>query len=358
MKSKNDKNKDSNVNKKEKGSTVYCINCDSIGHASKNCPVPITSYGIILLSFDETIINQKLKNTVIKNFCNRGSNYNFKIDEPTGINISGPEDLELFCYLKNTIKFLLMRRKHTLGFLEFVRGRYAVDNIDGIIFLFKQMTPEEIKLIATKPFDYLWDAIWGNKINKTVYHGEYVMSKEKYSKLKNDEDNTSNSSSNSNSNNSIANNNFLNLKFYTDNVVPVWNFAEWGFPKGRRNMKERNVDAAIREFQEESGFDELNDDFILLDNIEPIEETLIGTNGINYRHIYYVAISTSDRVPAVDPTNKVQMDEVGDIKYMNYEETIKIVRAHHTDRQKIITQIYMYFINYLIGLISEVKPIN
>ena len=146
------------------------------------------------------------------------------------------------------------------------------------------------------------------------------------------------------------NTNALCLDFYTDNVVPVWEFAEWGFPKGRRNMKENNMRCAIREFQEESDFS--NDDFTLLEGINPIEETLIGTNGINYRHIYYLAIAETDKDPIINDDNKIQIEEVGDIKYMTYEETIKLIRPHHIDRKKIITQIYIYFINYLIASIN------
>ena len=318
--------------KSKKKSSIYCMNCDKIGHSSKNCTVPVTSYGIILLSFDESIINEKLKNTIIEDFSIKNNNY--KIEAPTGIAINGTNDIELFCGLKNSIKFLLIRRKHTLGFLEFIRGRYNNENVDGIIFLFKQMTPDEINKINNLSFDDLWDDVWGNKQYKTTYHNEYLNSKEKFNKLKNE---TSS----------------LNLKFYTENVMPVWEFAEWGFPKGRRNMKENNIDCAIREFQEESGFTSPDDDFILLNNIEPIEETLTGTNGISYRHVYYVAIANSLKKPNIDPDNKVQMSEIGDIKYMTYEDSIQIVRPHHTDRQKIITQIYIYFINYLISIINK-----
>lgn len=320
-----------------KSKKIYCINCDETGHSSKNCTVPITSYGIILLSFD---INEKLKKNITNNFRNNeNSKINSKIDDSiNGISINGSNDIELFCALKNSIRFLLIRRKHTLGFLEFIRGRYSIDNVDGIIFLFKQMTPEEIKKISVSTFDELWCDVWGNKGegNKMqTYQNEYLTSREKFNKLKNDAST-------------------LNLNFYTENVVPVWNYAEWGFPKGRRNMKEKNVDCAIREFKEESGLNG-NNDFILLDGIDPIEETLIGTNGINYRHIYYLAVSNSQKIPKIDPQNNIQMDEIGDIKYMSYEDSIKVIRSHHTERQKIITQIYIYFINYLITAINSKK---
>ena len=39
-----------------------------------------------------------------------------------------------------------------------------------------------------------------------------------------------------------------------------YNYPEWGFPKGRKNENETNLDCAKREFIEETGLS--NDDFI------------------------------------------------------------------------------------------------
>ena len=34
-----------------------------------------------------------------------------------------------------------------------------------------------------------------------------------------------------------------------------WTTPEWGFPKGRRNLKESNLDCSRREFMEETGLE-------------------------------------------------------------------------------------------------------
>ena len=39
-------------------------------------------------------------------------------------------------------------------------------------------------------------------------------------------------------------------------VPIVYESPEWGFPKGRRNMHESDLDCAKREFEEETGIDE------------------------------------------------------------------------------------------------------
>jgi len=123
----------------------------------------------------------------------------------------------LFHTLENRIKFLLIRRKHTLGYIEFIRGRYRVENVEGIIFLFQQMTPEEIKKIGESSFDELWKEMW-NDFGYTQYRQqEYKHSKENFERLKYSNDDEDR---------------YLGLKFYVEQVKPTWSYAEWGFPKG------------------------------------------------------------------------------------------------------------------------------
>jgi len=319
-----------NIQKKN----LYCVNCDKNGHSLKNCDEPITSYGIALLDIK---INDHIKSSLIKNLNDNTNKINImEINENNvgsyGISIEGPNDMEVFCGVKNQIKFMLIRRKHTLGFIEFIRGRYNIDNIDGIIFLFKQMTPKEINQIKDYSFDELWNEVWGNNKNTMQYQNEYILSKEKFTKLKSDD------------------NGFLSLNFYIDNVNPNWIDPEWGFPKGRRNFKESNKSCAIREFIEETGFEQ--DEIAVLNGIEPIEEKFIGTNGINYKHIYYVAISQTDKLPIIDINNIVQINEIGDIGYFSFEESIKKIRPYHVDRQKIVTYLYIFIINNIIKNIN------
>lgn len=307
---------------------TYCANCGSMTHVYKECNEAISSYGVILLYLD---LDDNIKENIFEYFSKKTK------EEISGISINDMMDIELFCNLKNCIKFLMIRRKHTLGLLEFIRGRYNIDNIEGIIFLFKQMTPEEIKKIKVLTFDELWNDVWGENKNKQSYQNEYLQSKIKFERLKSED------------------NGYLSLDFYIDNVVSDFDFAEWGFPKGRRNYKEHDLECAIREFKEESGL--YDEDIKILKQMEPVEEYFTGTNGINYKHIYYIAINTSKRKPTIDPTNPNQNNEIGDIGFYTYEESVKLIRPYHTDRQKIITELYMYVINNLIKLIKNKKSL-
>jgi 8-oxo-dGTP pyrophosphatase MutT (NUDIX family) len=225
----------------------------------------------------------------------------------------------------------MIRRKNSLGFIEFVRGRYNVENVDGINFLFKQMTQDEIDLIGKSTFEELWSSLWTNK-NKNSHQNEFMYSKDKFQRLKYDNDG------------------FINLDFFVNNVVPNWKHPEWGFPKGRRSNQESNYDCALREFSEETGLD--NNDFNVINCIKPMDERLIGTNGISYRHIYYVAMSNTDKVPSIDISNPNQVNEIGDIGWFTYNESMKLIRPFHTERKKILTQLYMYLINNISKLIN------
>lgn len=325
---------DENINKKKfkklKFKNGYCGNCGKYGHLYKNCNEPITSYGVILLKVDDTDndINDKL---VMKLTGDDDSRESVEINTE-GIKYENVHDIRTFCNYRNNIKFLLIRRKHTLGYIEFVRGRYNIEHVDGIIFLFEQMTSREIIKIGSSTFNELWDELWLNNKNKSIYNNEYNISKHKFKKLKNE------------------NENYLNLDFYVDNVVPNWDYAEWGFPKGRRNYQETDFMCANREFQEETGF--IDDDYIILDQIKAIEEKLIGTNGIGYRHIYYPAISDTIKQPKIDKNNKHQADEIGDIGWFTYDEAMKLIRPYHTERKKILTELYMYIMNNISKIYS------
>ena len=87
----------------------------------------------------------------------------------------------------------------------------------------------------------------------------------------------------------------------------------------------------------------------MLNKISPIEEKLVGTNGINYKHIYYLAFNTTNKIPKIDIDNKFQTDEIGDIGWFTYDETVKLIRPHHTNRKMILTGVYMFIINFIAG---------
>ena len=296
----------------------YCTNCGKYGHEYKHCRDPVTSIGIILMRFDYNEIKQLFDN-IIRN--NKDEQINI---ENKNISINNIDDIQLFSLLQNFIKFMVICRKHTLGYSEFIRGRYKPENVDGIIYLFQQMVRNEIDKIADNKTNmpYLWDDFWTDPLKKVLYEKDYQKSKQKFESLNNDNESE------------------LTLDYYVSNVNPLWKSPEWGFPKGRRNKIESNIECAIREFEEETCFSK--DDYVLLEGIKPLTEELIGTDAIHYRHIYYVAYATNDKIPTIDTNNIHQTSEIGDIGYYTFNDVMNMIRPHHIERKRLLEKLFMY----------------
>jgi ADP-ribose pyrophosphatase YjhB (NUDIX family) len=296
----------------------YCTNCNKKGHTYKKCNNPIISNGIICinLSMDKTIddtFNKNLEDYINKHF-NSKIYSNIVIDK-TKIN--------------RNIKFLLIQRKNSLGYLEFMRGRYDENNNENITYLFEQMTQVEIDDIIKKDFDLLWTELWDeNNIRNKNHHKEYTVSKQKFYELR------------------------LNKLNYINQIKPIFNFNEWGFPKGRREPYESDLVCAVREFEEETNLKE--NDYTILENCKKIKENLVGTNGINYLHNYFLALLSNSHCRDIEEcNNKGSSREIGDIKYLDYDECISLIRPYHLNKIKIINVIYTLINEYLLSLIFQ-----
>lgn len=291
-----------------------CTNCDSITHLYKDCPEPVTSWGIILVNLHDikeiSIKHQKINI--------RSHIYNIAPESST--------DLQLLGLLTSKIKFLLIQRKHSIGYIDFIRGKYKLDNIDGINFLFQHMIKSEITKIKTMEFDALWTDLWNNDEHKISFlKRDCAIAKEKFTKLSTSVDLE------------------LNLDFYINNVEPLFKSNEWGFPKGRINKNETVKECAIREFSEETMIPK--EAIKVIDSIDPIEENLIGTNGVKYRHIYYLAETTIDSLP--DNSNN---NEIGNMAFFTYNDGHEILREYHIEKRQIITSVFYYYLENILNM--------
>ncbi len=295
---------------------IYCTNCNKQNHEYKDCKDPITSWGVILINlshvnlmYNKSIIDHtetvNLKNKVFNIFP---QNY---------------KDLENLGMYMNNIRFLMVQRRHSIAFMDFLRGRYKLDNVDQINSLFQYMNKSEIQLIKTMNFQDLWEEMWNHDTHKiNSLKKEFVIAKAQFEKIKNGVDVD------------------LDLNFFTDNINPIYKFNEWGFPKGRKDRNESILDCSLREFSEETGIDISK--IRVIKNISPIEENLIGTNGIPYRHIYYVAEIYDSEIPNIDNNN-----EIGQIGYFTYNEAEELIRDYHVEKKKILQHLFMYYLEIL-----------
>lgn len=263
-------------------SDLYCGNCGKKGHNYKSCLAPIISLGIVLVNK-----RQSKKN------------------------------------------YLMIQRRDTLGFVEFMRGKYSINNINYIKKLFKIMSKKERALILNNDFDTLWDKLWMKNDNRYSFN-EHKISKNKFEMFKKGIN---------------INNNIITFEEINKQVPIIYESPEWGFPKGRRNLYETDLDCAKREFEEETGINETN--YNILFNINPVNECFLGSNNIRYRHIYYVAELTKDIALDIKSFNKFQLSEISNINWFNFEDCLNIIRPYNVEKKKTLTKI-----NYLINKLT------
>jgi 8-oxo-dGTP pyrophosphatase MutT (NUDIX family) len=305
----------------------YCINCGKNGHISKKCLCPIISIGIICIKINIDDIDL---NSIIIYLKKIQSNYLFSIDE---INRLKKLKSKLHIFIKNinnNIEYLLIRRRHSLNYVEFIRGKYDVYNLDYLIKSFNFITTTEKDMIKNNDFDYLWKNLWGNDIN----NNEYNESKEKFNLLKTGFYIKKNEI-----------NIFISINILIENSIYNYTEPEWGYPKGRRNMKEKNIECAKREFEEETL---INIDNINIINITPLEETYIASNGLKYKHIYYISQIKNKNIELnLDFNNVYQKIEVSGINWFKFYDAIKILRDYNIEKKNILLNLH-YNIKYMI----------
>ena len=108
----------------EKKSYKYydvCNNCGKQGHTFKQCKNPITSFGVIVFRINP--LQQR--------------------------------------------EYLMIRRKDTLGYIDFMRGKYSASNQKYILNMIQQMTVQEKYKLKNYSFDELWRDLWldGHRID-------------------------------------------------------------------------------------------------------------------------------------------------------------------------------------------------
>lgn len=252
----------------------YCNNCGNYGHYYRECKNPILSYGIIL-----------------------------------------------YHKYHNNTKIVLIERRNSISYIEFLRGKYDINNNEYIQTLIDRMNITEKKLLLENDFDILWKNLWvnldniNNRIKKEYEKSKinfYYLKKTKLLKL---------------INNSKTN--------YTEN--------EWEIPKGRRNNKEKNKLCAIREFQEETNIQKKN--YKIIENVAPLIEEYKGINNVNYKHIYYIAKIDKYEDLKIDLTNHNQILEVNSIKWLSKNECLEKIRNYNKEKMNVIKQFFSFIEN-------------
>jgi 8-oxo-dGTP pyrophosphatase MutT (NUDIX family) len=193
------------------------------------------------------------------------------------------------------------------------------------------MAANEREMLVTKEFEELWNIIWYQP-SLPRQTAEYHEAKRKFDMLR-----TGVSYSNR----------IVTLQDLLVLAPSPYTEPEWGFPKGRRRLREEDIDCAVREFCEETAFD--TNDIKVQTGLPPFEEIFFGTNNILYRHVYYVASlqGNQSRNTSVDPHNINQAREVRAVSWFKFEEILSHIRAHNKERKELFCQVHQKIVSHI-----------
>lgn len=196
------------------------------------------------------------------------------------------------CVRKNSdsgrYEILMIKKRHTYAFIEFVRGMYDPYKDYDLEYMFDAMTITEKSIIHTRKFDTLWGVCNGEP-TKSTERSVYNKSLKKYSTL-------------------VERGVLLTLISNTTNATLLWEI-----PKGRPNKKETASVSATREFEEETGLSK--DSYRILFDEGTIEYSFIDC-GVKYKYVYYIAVLGKNIVPTYDYNNKHMLWEVSELRFM------------------------------------------
>jgi 8-oxo-dGTP pyrophosphatase MutT (NUDIX family) len=211
----------------------------------------------------------------------------------------------------------MIRRKDSFGYIDFIRGKYSPYNIEQLQKSVDEMSVQEKSRILSEPFDKLWKQLWGEN-SGTQYRSEEIASSKKFELIKNGV---------------VVEEKFITIKDIITNSKTKWTETEWEFPKGRRNSQEKDLDCAIREFEEETGFSQ--NDIIIIDNLLPFEEMYIGSNHKCYKHKYFLAYMNKSE----DSMQNYQKTEVSKLEWKNIDECLESIRPYNLEKKVVISNI-------------------
>ena len=311
-----------------------CLNCGQVGHVYRHCPSPLTSYGILL-------------------FRRR----------PAASNATTAAAGDAPPPPPPTIEYLMICRRHSFGYVEFVRVNFDLRDEPYIRQLMSEMTKDERAKLRVKPFRQLWTDLWQNTHTHPRYANEYTRAEKRFEILRQS-----------------------SLYRRLDRTIgSEWDQPEWGFPKGKRNREETSLACALREMHEETGIapsareayrvfmadvsahrvvvrGRADADVDAADAADaadadphlhaaeaaglaaPAVEMFQGTDGRKYRHVYFIAEADASHPAianvAVDPGDVLQTREVSELRWLTYEACLERIRSYNVAKRALLERVH------------------
>lgn len=278
----------------------YCSNCGQSGHVFRTCLEPVSSYGVLVFRW----IGRTPDWPQQAAFCTDSRH-------PTGTSNLIPQ-------------VLMIQRKHTLGFMDIMRGKYKMNDPEYLCKQLRGMTPNERRLLLNEDFDTIWDELWGSDLTSSQrYANNRQSSKQKLAELRQGV--------------VCSKGKPFNLNELLRREPALYESPEWGFPKGRRDLFESDIVCAYRELKEETGIPE--SDLLKVTNVSPFVEQFYGSNNIHYRHTYYISQFIGNNDVGFDKDNVEMAREIGNLCWKNLDEALYILRPENVEKKGILVQL-------------------
>lgn len=194
-------------------------------------------------------------------------------------------------------EFLLVRRRYTYAFCDFICAKYMRDppyhRKQSILRMFEKMTVNEFIDILSYDFDKIWHKLWLDGYPEELYNDKKTIFYE----------------------------NFKSADDIKEFIPKIRRSGEdlWGLPKGRANIGEPGEICAIREMEEETGIDKKSYNIIATPTVR---SSHTGDDGISYYNEFFIAIANSilscqKVIPFKLGISSISIKEIDDIKWMS-----------------------------------------
>ena len=216
-------------------------------------------------------------------------------------------------------QYLLIRRKDSLSYVEFLRGKYKLTNHAYIQLLLNEMTTEERVRLQTMPFPEMWYALWSGQHTRQ-FRNESDAARVLFESFRDKGDSSGKP-----------------LASYIEACTHHYAEPEWGFPKGRRNIHESDMRCAVREWCEETG---LPESALQVLATAPCEEVYTGSNGIPYKQMYYIGKCAETTAATMATENCVMTREISGIRWCSIDEAMGLLRVTNPVKRELLQQIH------------------
>ncbi len=233
----------------------------------------------------------------------------------------------IICYrqTKQGYEVLLVQRACSYAYKEFVRSPYIPTkqtdkDLKHLRELFSYMTIREKAIISTLDYDYMWVYGWG-------YSGKFLLTSDERGKF--DE------------HSEIFISNYVKdvygCNLLREAIITSMHLSPsllYEFPKGRLESDEKPIQAALREFKEETNIN-LEKNAII--STSPIKYEFIGYDDKQkYLVMYYIAECANFEQTTINVTNLKYGLEISDILWVSID---KIPEKYLNIKQIIISSI-------------------